>query len=186
MNFDFEIVHPKPWLLLHLGPSHDEWFLPYTHKQHNIWTFEPAYITAQIGVGSYDPGVPWCITTTLNSCIQRWKNQGLRTWGRLQPEAWPKTKWHLTTATARPPITRWPYTQGPRHCSVVGHCQVAAAKPAVPGMKFRSILGLTVVRNFVGHAHLQLGQGDLRFGGTTTDHYCSVRRPDKSYWAYSK
>lgn len=89
------------------------WRVSAVHTQHNIWTFEPAYyITALIDVGSYDPGVPWCITT-LNVCIQLWKNQGLRTWGRLQPEAWQhghkmfpaNKKWHWTTAMARPPGT---------------------------------------------------------------------------------
>lgn len=108
------------------------WRVSAVHTQHNIWTFEPAYyITAQIGVGSYDPGVPWCITTTLEFLHSTVKEPGA-------PYMRETPTWSMAIKCSRQirngtELLPW---QGPRHCSVVGHCQVAAAKPAPQGMKF--------------------------------------------------
>lgn len=76
--------------------------------------------------------------------------------------------------------------QGPRHCSVVGHCQVVAAEPAAGGMKFDIPfdIGICCCKKFCRSCLLATGARWSPFWGTTTDHYyCSVRRPHKSFSA---
>ena len=145
------------------------WTKPRATQQFNIWNS----LTAQIGVGSYDPGVPWCITTLefLHSTVKEPGAPYMRetpTWSMAI-----KCSRQIRNGTELLP---W---QGPRHCSVVGHCQVVAAKPAIRGMKFDIPfdIGIYCCKKFCHWSKVI-----SFFGGTTTDHYyCSVRRPNKSH-----